>query len=170
MNKKEEKKLANNISQMMFKDNNLSKQVNTAEILNILDSLENIDLRDSDERTPLINAACYNQQSILENLIKRGADINLQDKIGCTALHASAKNGFIEIAKILLSFGAKVDLIDKYGNTPLSDAVFYSNGTGELIKLLLSYGADKNLKNFSGVSPLELANNIGNYNISQFFN
>jgi ankyrin repeat protein len=69
---------------------------------------------------------------------------------------------------MLLGSGASVDLGDEHGNSPLFRAVFNSQGRGEIITLLLKADADRDLKNFYGVSPLELAQTIGNYNVKQF--
>jgi ankyrin repeat protein len=62
-----------------------------------------------------------------------------------------------------------VDARDKHGNTPLSKAVFYSQGSGEMISLLLRWGADRDLKNNYGVSPVGLARSIANYDVARFF-
>lgn len=169
MNKKDEKRIANQLSEMLFEDDNLPKQDNTVEILSIIDSLENIEIKDRDERTPLINATCHNQKIIVKYLIDKGANLNAQDKLGYSSLHFAAQNGYIEIADMLLKNGASIDLLDAYGNTPLGKAVFYFNNDPEMIYLLLQKGANRFLENFNGVSPLELANSIGNYNISKYF-
>jgi ankyrin repeat protein len=62
-----------------------------------------------------------------------------------------------------------VDARDQYGNTPLWQAVFHSNGRGELIGLLLRSGASPNAANDSGISPVQLAQTIANYNVKQYF-
>lgn len=67
-----------------------------------------------------------------------------------------------------MEYKAEVDLKDNYGNTPLSRAVFNSQGRGGIVKLLIKYNADINLKNKSGISPLDLANSIANYNVKQY--
>jgi ankyrin repeat protein len=70
---------------------------------------------------------------------------------------------------LLINSGAKVDAADKYGNTPLGRATFNSRGRGEVIRILLDHGANRDLPNKSGVSPVKLANTIGNYDVKQFF-
>lgn len=42
-------------------------------------------------------------------LLVRGADINLIDDCGYSALHLAAEHGYCEIVKILLDSGAKID-------------------------------------------------------------
>lgn len=116
-----------------------------------------------------MHAVVDNKIEIIKALIKMGADINLQDSAGWSALHFTASEYLPEIAKYLIENNAEVDLKDNYGNTPLSTAVFWSRGRGDLIKILLSNGANRDLKNNYDVSPLDLAKNIANYNIIQFF-
>ena len=102
-------------------------------------------------------------------LVSSGADPNLQDRDGFSALHFAAQDYKLSAAQMLLRTGAKVDLRDSYGNTPLSRAVFNSRGRGDMIKLLLQHGADPLVKNNHEVSPLDLANTIANYDVKQFF-
>ena len=51
----------------------------------------------------------------------------------------------------------------------LSGAVFDSKGRGSMIELLLASKASRSLKNKHGVSPEDLANSIGNYDVAKFF-
>lgn len=117
-------------------------------VLKLVRSGSNINIRDEDGRTPLIHAVIENEYDVVKLLIDNGANINVQDKVSqATALHFAAQHYALEIAKILLCNKALVDAEDVNGNTPLSDAVFYSEGKGELIKLLLSHGANQHKKN-----------------------
>jgi len=138
------------------------------EIKKIIESGENINIQDKDKRTPLIHAVIDNNLEIIKILIESGVDVNFQDSLGYASLHYSAQNYLIDVAKVLLENKAVVDIKDIYGNTPLFKAVFNSKGRGEVISLLLSFGADMNLQNNSGVSPLQLANTIGNFDVTKF--
>ncbi|KAF9620689.1 hypothetical protein IFM89_013989 [Coptis chinensis] len=51
-------------------------------------------------------------------LIKGGADINLPDKYGQTALHVAVRKGHVEMIKLLLEQGANVNKADARGWTP----------------------------------------------------
>lgn len=126
--------------------------------------------RDRDGRTPLMHATVESNAALASVLITHGADVNLVDSHGWSALHFAAQESDIQIASILLEHGAQVDAQDDHGNTPLNNAVFSSRGRGDLIKLFLSRGADKELKNKYGISPLDLAESIGNYDVAQFLN
>ncbi len=127
-----------------------------------------VDVLDREGRTPLFYAAQDGDSAIAADLIRHGANVNAQDKSLKTPLHFAANAYQPEVAELLLKNGASVDAQDAHGNTPLSDAVFDSKGRGQMIKLLLSSGANKALKNKHGVSPEDLANSIGNYDISPF--
>lgn len=119
-------------------------------------------------RTELIEASIENRINDVVSLLSKKVDIDAQDKLGKSALHYSAQNYHVEIVSLLLERGAKVDISDIHGNTPLSDAVYNSQGRGEIIRLLLEHGADRYLKNKYGVSPIDLAKTIANYSILQF--
>jgi ankyrin repeat protein len=92
-----------------------------------------------------------------------------QDSGGYTALHFAAQNFHVETVKALLKAGAAVDVPDNFGNSALGRATFNSRGRGDIIHLLLGSGADPNRPNKSGISPLKLAQTIGNYDVKQFF-
>lgn len=42
-----------------------------------------------------------------------GADVNIKNDGGHTALHYAASKGWIKIAEILISYGAKINVKDK---------------------------------------------------------
>lgn len=97
-------------------------------------------------------------------------DVNEQEEeTGYTALHYCAQNRYIDIAKVLIDSGANVDIKDVYGNTPLFKAVFFSKGKTEMIQLLIEAGANPDTKNNSGVSPKELAESIGSFDVTECF-
>lgn len=102
-------------------------------------------------------------------LLDKGANVNLQDDFGNTALHFASQNHSLDIARLLLNYKANANIQDNNGNTSLSNAVFYSEGRGEMIQLLLEFGGDKYLENNHGVSPIELAETIANHDLSKYF-
>ena len=75
--------------------------------------------------TPLLRAcsASGNCTDWLEVLMNAGADINLCDGWGETALHAAAKHGNDSAMRILIGLGADVNAVDQWGRTPLFHAV-----------------------------------------------
>jgi ankyrin repeat protein len=118
---------------------------------------------------PLIEAVLENNLELVEKIIIQGGNVDEQDAEGFSALHYTAQNYLVDIAKLLIEKKANIECRDSYGNTPLQKAVFFSNGRGDMIKLLLKHGANKDSENNSGISPWELANTIANYDNVKFF-
>src|ERR1051325_1989765 len=137
------------------------------EVRQVLDSGGTVDERDSAGRTPLFSAIQSGDLGIVTELIDRGASVNAKDSGLKTPLHFAASEYKPQLVDLLMRSGAEVDAQDSDGNSPLSDAVFYSKGRGDVIWLLFNRGADKRLKNRHGVSPLDLANSIGNYDVDR---
>jgi ankyrin repeat protein len=79
--------------------------------------------------------------AIARRLLQHGADPNIRasDDMLSTPLHLASFMGFLEVARLLLSYGAKVDETDKEGKTPFQ--VASRRGYDEITKLLLEHGA-----------------------------
>jgi ankyrin repeat protein len=120
-------------------------------------------------RTPLHYAALADDADAVSALLSEGADPNVPDRLGFTALHLAAQEGAIPAATTLLAGRAQVDVVNSYGNTPLFTAVFNSRGRGELIRLLRRHGADPRHPSNTGQTPAGLALLIANYDVAQFF-
>ena len=84
--------------------------------------------------------------SNFEQLIKNGADVNIQDEEGLTPLFYTK---IIEQMKLLLEAGANINHQNHYSNTPLHHAE-----TIEQIKLLIEKGANPNIQNETGSTRL----------------
>lgn len=57
-----------------------------------------------------------------EALLQYGADVNIQDRKGNTALHVAARAGFCALAKVLLAAGADPTINNAAKRTPLREA------------------------------------------------
>jgi len=90
----------------------------------------------------------------LDALIEHGANVNVQDDQGMTALSRCVSTGQKEYVQRLLLAGADPDLADSQGNTPLHHAV--NGGSREILKLLLEHKANPNRLNNEGNSPLDM--------------
>jgi ankyrin repeat protein/uncharacterized membrane protein YhaH (DUF805 family) len=89
--------------------------------------------------TPLILAE--EKPEIIKILLPAGADPNEKNSYrGETVLHTAARNGNIEIAKLMLEAKADTNTLNRWNDTPLLTAV--DNGNVEIIKLLVKNGAD----------------------------
>lgn len=69
--------------------------------------------------TPLISAAVFGKTEIARALIEAGADVNIQNNEGSSALHSAAFLCRTEIVAMLLEMGADKDLKNIYGSTAL---------------------------------------------------
>jgi uncharacterized protein len=109
--------------------------------------------------TPLLFAAREGCVACLRVLHERGADIDLTDPDGATALILALLNRNWDAAKFLIEAGADVNLWDIYGQTPLYVAVDMNtlpvgrrielpsmdHASGEdIVRLLLQRGANPN--------------------------
>ncbi|MEM7205344.1 MAG: ankyrin repeat domain-containing protein [Planctomycetota bacterium] len=94
-------------------------------------------------------------------LLGAGANVQVVNSKGKTALHVAAKAGFAPAATVLLKHGAKVDATDPQGETPLFDAlrstIKRTERLVEVIALLLQYGADPLHRNSEGSTPVDVA-------------
>lgn len=89
-------------------------------------------------------------------LLAAGADPNLADEAGRTALDSACETGDAEMVSLLLMTGAKAASADADGVTPLHLAA--AKGAEACVRALLEAGADVNAANVNGVTPLhELA-------------
>jgi uncharacterized protein len=112
----------------------------------------NVNHLNASGESPLMLAALKGELELVENLVKKGADVN---KTGWTPLHYAASFGHIPVLKVLLDNYAYIDAESPNGSTPLMMASMY--GSPEAVKLLLDEGADPQLKNQQGLTALEFA-------------
>ncbi len=130
----------------------------------VLSQGTNLNVSDSDGRTPLMHAVLDSNadDEMVKFLLKNGAEPNSQDiSQKWTALHFATRDQKLKIVSTLLDGGAIVDTKDSFGNTPLWRCVMESNAKPELIKLLVDSGASPLTANALGVSPLQLAEKMG---------
>ena len=89
--------------------------------------------------TPLMYAALYGNAALMAALIKAGADPNLRNHAGATALTWSLDDS--EKVKLLVDAGADVNAASEFGRAPLMLAAG-QRGAARTIKLLLERGAE----------------------------
>jgi hypothetical protein len=92
---------------------------------------------------------------LLGMLIAAGANINLPDGQGKTALHHAARHRSGISVATLLSAGAKINLPDSQGKTALHHAV--RHGSGKSVAALSSAGANIDLPDSQGQTALHHA-------------
>ncbi len=85
-------------------------------------------------------------------LLASGADPNLTDEAGRTALDSACETGDAEMVALLLMTGANAQCADADGVTPLHVAA--AKGAEGCVRALLDAGADVNARNVNGMTPL----------------
>ncbi|MCK9543528.1 MAG: ankyrin repeat domain-containing protein [Novosphingobium sp.] len=88
----------------------------------------------------------------IKKLILRGADVNIQDKYGDTALIIASSYAYKDILKLLIAAGANINAINNSGNTALIWAVV--KGHTDIVELLVAAGADVDIKDKYGKTAL----------------
>lgn len=110
---------------------------------------------------PLGLASKQGDAQIVDILLKAGADVNMKDCHGRTALLAAAESSYTtEAIQVLLNAGADVNVQDKKGQTALMKLATTYKGQPS-IQLLLKAGADVALKDKEGKTALRLAEEKG---------
>lgn len=99
--------------------------------------------RGSNGATPLMYAVLYGDVDTVRTLLDRGADPNVSDHAGATALIWAIDD--VEKAKLLVERGANVNVRTADGRTPLLIAAASAGGTA-VTRVLLDRGADPLLK------------------------
>ena len=134
------------------------------EVLELLKSDIDPNLKGPAGISPLSLAAQNNHIGIVKELLENGADPNLQDdRSGWPPLMWASYNGFDEIVKLLLAHGADVNLQNDYGETSLLHAAF--EGRDDTVRILLDNGADHTIQNDKGFDPMRAASNKGYFRI-----
>jgi ankyrin repeat protein len=85
-------------------------------------------------------------------LLAAGADPNLADEAGRTALDSACETGDADMVSLLLMTGARADCADADGVTPLHLAAV--NGSEACLRALIEAGVQVDAKNINGATPL----------------
>ncbi|MBN3274309.1 IKBD inhibitor, partial [Polyodon spathula] len=157
--------------------------------------LRSIDAKEHHGKTALLVAVAANQPYIAHDLIMLGADINMVDDKGQTALHLAATYGFLEVVILSTTMTISLEILDFEGHTPLHCAVLTHNSMHRelnndltisperqkelerrivevmaCIKLLVQAGANVTSQDVkSSKSVLHLTVQEGNYLLLKFF-
>ncbi|KAK2148809.1 hypothetical protein LSH36_481g01031 [Paralvinella palmiformis] len=106
------------------------------------------------DMSPLHLAMYEGQKDITELLLKYGAEVNRQTKLGKTALHMASMFGHTDALELLLQHGCDIDAVDCGNNTALAYAI---NGQHpSTTKLLIEGGASLENINDNDASFLDM--------------
>nr|XP_020446550.1 kinase D-interacting substrate of 220 kDa isoform X1 [Monopterus albus] len=128
------------------------EEENLAAIKTHLDKFRDVDSRSDNGQTPLMVAAEQGNLDIVQELIRRGANVNLDDIDCWTALISAAKEGHIEVVRELLENNANLEHRDMGGWNSLMWAAY--KGRTDVAQLLLEKGANPNITGQYSVYPI----------------
>ncbi|WP_341817238.1 ankyrin repeat domain-containing protein [Wolbachia endosymbiont (group A) of Agelastica alni] len=134
---------------------------NVSEVTNLLNIGANIEARNAKNETPLCAASRIDKLDVLELLLSRNANVNVQDDDQRTPLHHAAYFG--KGVELILGKGANIEAKDINHWTSLHYAAW--QGQLEAAKLLLDYGAIIEAKTNLGEVPLHISAKFGRLDI-----
>ena len=111
-----------------------------------------------DYQTTLNLTVFNNNQSIIEQFLNYGVNINLPDSDDDTPLITAIATNNIPMTDFLITKGANINYQNKHGNTPLIFAVDSKDIL--LTQILLNHEADPNIKNTAGLNALDFGPRI----------
>ncbi|MGD0566305.1 MAG: ankyrin repeat domain-containing protein [Candidatus Goldiibacteriota bacterium] len=113
------------------------------------------DMSSPNKFTALLFASRTGESGIIDELIKKGADVNLADSTGFTPLMGAAWFGKSGALLSLIKAGAFIDAVNQNGNTAMMEAA--SMGHVHIVADLIKSGASLTKINYSGKSVHDIA-------------
>ena len=114
-----------------------------------------INQQNSEGLTALHIAVQYGNLSMVQFLLKNGADINKRSLYGMTPLMSSIILNQSIIAFFLINSGANIEFIDNYGHNALYFSIKYNNVS--VLRYLIHHSAKLNVVFEEGYTPLMIA-------------
>ncbi len=123
----------------------------------------NLNAQDNAKRTALMHSIFRQSDNATFLLLDAGADIELLDNKGQTAMHWAAISGTPEVILRLIVMNADLDHQDIYGETPLMVA-----DTLEIARLLVKAGANTEIRDKAGRTALDHAKQMHKIEVAEF--
>ncbi|XP_063912691.1 ankyrin-3-like [Zophobas morio] len=135
----------------------------------LLDCGASINILDKGNNNALhfASSSKYDTTDIVNLLITRGIDVNIQNKSGATALHLVCEKGSHESAHILLKYGSSINVVDKDNCSALHYASRSWTDNRNIIKLLIEKGIDVNIQDENGTTAIQFACKNCDYQITK---
>ena len=106
--------------------------------------------------TCLFNSICSQNVEMMTMLVKSGADVNLYDRSGSTALWHGIDTNNSKITEVILNgYGCEVDTSDGFQMAPLHVAAVHKNPS--IIQQLLAHNVIMDPRQLQGATPLYIA-------------
>eukprot|EP01063_Lacrimia_lanifica_P002215 TRINITY_DN11152_c0_g1_i1.p1 TRINITY_DN11152_c0_g1~~TRINITY_DN11152_c0_g1_i1.p1 ORF type:complete len:472 (+),score=148.07 TRINITY_DN11152_c0_g1_i1:172-1587(+) len=122
-----------------------------------------LNARDREGFTPLIEAASCGAADLVEELLVKGAEVDLAADTGCTALMTAALFPCLEAVQALIGQGADPNICAGDGSTAVLHATL--GGQTDILEALFNAGADPNLADDTGFTALMDASISGRLDI-----
>lgn len=122
-----------------------------------------VNVENGRQETPMMYLALLGQTKRLQELQKRGGQIN---RLGWTPLHYAASKGHTDTVRYLLSQQALVNAPAPDGTSPLMMAALA--GGRELVDLLLQAGADVRMRNAQQLNAADWAISAGHEGLAAY--
>jgi ankyrin repeat protein len=126
-------------------------------------------LKDREGGTAVLRAVNRGAKQALEKMMEYSFDLDCADEDGQSLLHGAARNGYHDIARLLLEDrspeekGLSPDIRDKYHMTPLHDAS--RHGDVAVVAVLLEHGANASSEDKFDRTPFIIAWQYGHESI-----
>ena len=133
--------------QMMIMKGLLGSENAYLTIIELLLEAQNPPIDINDGQKALMMASCIGDVEVVEVLLKKHIDANVQDESGFTPLMMSCEEGHIQVVQQLLNHGAELMTTDEEGFNAL-DAVTIGCKDIQIIDCLLDWVADEHKQSY----------------------